>query len=248
MIRITKERYWLDIFITHWLRTAEEQNALYQQGRTKPWQIVTQLDWYKYLSDHQTGMAFDIAFRWLELYPKDQATRDKVWVIAYELWLKRWWREWKWDKPHFWLDEKVIHDNLDVEKIAKEVWEEYGISSDFLICVATAETSLGKNVKSSRNRLNTGNHDSWATKWFDSLKENFEYGAEALVNWPYLSKWSKIGELSCDGREKLWWEVCKQKKEDYFRASDETGNWINNVTKCMTKRLWPWDYLNFEYK
>ena len=55
-----------DFKIVQGLRTAEYQNSLYQQGRTKPGKIVTKLDGYSRKSNHQAkadgyGHAVDIA-------------------------------------------------------------------------------------------------------------------------------------------------------------------------------------------
>lgn len=55
-----------DFKIIQGLRTAEYQNSLYQQGRTKPGKIVTKLDGYNRKSNHQAkadgyGHAVDIA-------------------------------------------------------------------------------------------------------------------------------------------------------------------------------------------
>lgn len=54
-----------DFRITHGVRSAEEQNELYQQGRTKPGKIVTKADGYTKKSNHQIkldgyGHAVDI--------------------------------------------------------------------------------------------------------------------------------------------------------------------------------------------
>jgi putative secretion activating protein len=55
-----------DFKIIQGLRTAEYQNSLYQQGRTRPGKIVTKLDGYNRKSNHQAkadgyGHAVDIA-------------------------------------------------------------------------------------------------------------------------------------------------------------------------------------------
>ncbi len=50
----------LNVIVTQTLRTAEYQNSLYQQGRTKPGVIVTGCDGYRSKSNHQDGMAWDI--------------------------------------------------------------------------------------------------------------------------------------------------------------------------------------------
>jgi peptidoglycan L-alanyl-D-glutamate endopeptidase CwlK len=53
--------------VTDGVRTAEEQHALYEQGRTKPGKIVTNADGYAKKSNHQPhedglGHAVDLAF------------------------------------------------------------------------------------------------------------------------------------------------------------------------------------------
>lgn len=52
----------IDFGVSHGHRTPEEQNKLYQQGRTKPGQIVTYLDGYKKKSKHNESpsLAVDI--------------------------------------------------------------------------------------------------------------------------------------------------------------------------------------------
>lgn len=47
--------------VTEGFRTAKRQNDLFQQGRTKPGNIVTQKDGYKRISNHQTSLAVDFA-------------------------------------------------------------------------------------------------------------------------------------------------------------------------------------------
>lgn len=240
-IRKAQEKYWYDIFVTEWLRTQERQQELYSRGRIKPWKIVTHVDWVNQISDHQIWNAIDIWFRGKFLYPQDNKVWDNISTLAGELGMKSWWKEWKRDKPHFWID--------DIETSAMKAGKKYWINWDFLYCLSVAETSAGKNMKSKGNVTNAGNTDWWATKEFDSVIENFEYIADKLKNWPYLSQWSKVAELSCWGRIKiLWRSSCKRKENDYYYASDDTGNWENNMQKCLEKILWSWDYLNWNYK
>lgn len=96
-----RNKYGLIIFLTSWYRTAQEQNALYQQGRTQPWPIVTHVDGYNRKSSHQHWVAFDIAFRGKELYPTDHKIREKVAKVARSVELERWYDMWGRDKPHF---------------------------------------------------------------------------------------------------------------------------------------------------
>lgn len=114
-----KDRLWYEIFLTDWYRTAQEQYELYQQGRTKPWNIVTYVDGYNRKSSHQFGVAFDIAFRWKELYPPHHKWLE-VGEIAQELWLDRGYKMWWFDRPHFqntW--DKPLKDPLIQEAIDK---------------------------------------------------------------------------------------------------------------------------------
>jgi peptidoglycan L-alanyl-D-glutamate endopeptidase CwlK len=89
--------------ITEGFRSAEYQNRLYQKGRTKPGSIVTHMDGYKKKSNHQSGMAFDVAFI---------KNKKLTWDVAEELWQYyghvvrsynlKWGGDWKTflDRPH----------------------------------------------------------------------------------------------------------------------------------------------------
>lgn len=83
----------LDIFITETLRTAERQKYLYQKGASK-------CDGVRDKSNHQGGMAWDIACRGKELY--NHSMLDKAGEIAKRLGIT-WGGTWKTfiDKPHF---------------------------------------------------------------------------------------------------------------------------------------------------
>lgn len=100
-----------DFSITQGVRTAEEQNKLYQQGRTTPGKIVTNCDGYKLKSNHQTksdglGHAGDIAvlvnnkITWEEKYYKEVAISARILMQKYNI---EWGGDWKnfKDLPHF---------------------------------------------------------------------------------------------------------------------------------------------------
>ena len=100
-----------DFSITQGIRTAEEQNKLYQQGRTVPGKIVTNCDGYKLKSNHQTksdglGHAGDIAvlvnnkITWEEKYYKEVAMAARILMQKYNI---EWGGDWKnfKDLPHF---------------------------------------------------------------------------------------------------------------------------------------------------
>lgn len=85
-----KREYWHIIFIVETWRSNERQYELIAKGVSRTNK-----------SKHLTGHAFDIAYHWMELYPKDLATWKKVALIAnrYEI---DWWFDLRGkDKVHF---------------------------------------------------------------------------------------------------------------------------------------------------
>ena len=100
-----------DFSISQGVRTAGEQNKLYQQGRTTPGKIITNCDGYKIKSKHQVksdgfGHAGDIAIlvdgkvTWEEKYYKEVARVGRVLMQKYNV---EWGGDWKnfKDLPHF---------------------------------------------------------------------------------------------------------------------------------------------------
>jgi peptidoglycan LD-endopeptidase CwlK len=94
----------IDFILTSTLRTQEEQDALYAQGRTKPGQIVT---WTKN-SKHVDGKAFDIVITengkcdWNITNPK-WTQAGKIGQIVGLVWGGSWAKQR--DFPHFELKE-----------------------------------------------------------------------------------------------------------------------------------------------
>ena len=92
-----------DFSISQGVRTVEEQNKLYQQGRTTPGKIITNCDGYKIKSKHQVksdgfGHAGDIAIlvdgkvTWEEKYYKEVARVGRVLMQKYNI---EWGGDWK---------------------------------------------------------------------------------------------------------------------------------------------------------
>jgi len=91
------------LIITEGFRSAEYQDKLYAKGRTAPGNVVTNARGSSYSSQHQWGIAFDIAINDKDkLY--DTAIICKVARIAKKLGLG-WGGDWTGivDKPHFYL-------------------------------------------------------------------------------------------------------------------------------------------------
>ena len=118
--RRTRVEAWLNaihnlVFITESWRSKERQQALYAQGRTKPWAIVTwTLD-----SAHCRWEAVDIAFNWWALYPSNLDVWREVADVAKKYWIDWWYDLWKRDMPHFqddWTIYNITDINMDMLK------------------------------------------------------------------------------------------------------------------------------------
>lgn len=124
-------RQGLNIKIGETLRTVEEQDALYAQGRTEPGNIVTNAKGSTYSSYHQWGVAFDIIRNDGQgAYNESGNFFGRVGLIGVALGLE-WGGNWKSpvDKPHFQLPDwgsttskiKTLYGNP--EKFMK-TWQE----------------------------------------------------------------------------------------------------------------------------
>lgn len=115
---------------TDTVRTKEEQDKLYAQGRTNPGNIVT---WVKYpYSNHNWGMAFDICRNdGKGAYNDSDNWFSKVGQIGKKLGLE-WGGDWKGtpDKPHFELTKygttKDLVKKYGTPENFKKTWKEVG--------------------------------------------------------------------------------------------------------------------------
>ena len=92
----------IDLVVTDGLRTMEEQQALYDQGRTKPGPIVTNAP--PGYSWHNFGLAFDVAIlkNGRPTWPEDEALWQKIGALGKAQGLA-WGGDFKSikDRPHF---------------------------------------------------------------------------------------------------------------------------------------------------
>lgn len=113
----------------------------------------------------------------------------------------------------------------------KELWDVYRsawrigrIRWEFLVCIAYADSSLGKSLLTKNNPGNIWNNDRWDKQWFDSI-ERWVYAIAQTLNNKYLWNKSTLIELSLHEMNKAWRPV------DKFYAS-----WKNramNVSNCL---------------
>ncbi len=114
-----------EIFIAESWRSDKRQKELIAKGLSK---IAR--------SNHQDGLAIDIAFYGKELYPNDYAKWRKVADIARDCGIEWGYDLWNWDKPHFQNSKLPIKNNLmenqipDWAKEAVEQMKKKGIVTD----------------------------------------------------------------------------------------------------------------------
>ncbi len=109
----------LEIFITETYRSQERQDELYEQGRTKPGQIVT---WTR-TSRHTSRLAWDIACRGKELY--DVKILNRAGAIGKSLGII-WGGDWvPPDKPHFEVRENWRLPKEDDEDMTQEQFNKF---------------------------------------------------------------------------------------------------------------------------
>lgn len=110
--------------VTSGYRTPEEQQSLYEQGRSKPGPIVTQLQGLPICeSDHCRGFAFDVVDR-IKGYNIDW---PKLGQIAKSVGLK-WGGDWSSfpDKPHFYILRTTMTPQEALNKIKADFQNENG--------------------------------------------------------------------------------------------------------------------------
>ncbi|WP_214659097.1 M15 family metallopeptidase [Candidatus Formimonas warabiya] len=110
-----------NIIITQTLRSKQEQDDMYAQGRTKPGKIVTEVKYPR--SMHCWGLAFDIAVLLNGLVTWDTKFYDQIGPLAAAIGLE-WGGSWKSfvDKPHYQLP------GYDVDDLIKK----YGAPEKFM--------------------------------------------------------------------------------------------------------------------
>lgn len=125
--------------------------------------------------------------------------------------LKRYWRDFDtWDK------------------LSKEI----GIKTEFAVCLARSETSIGGAKKSSHNYFNCGNNDRGDTIHFSNLEKAFRWLGKLCLNGTYLRNKTTLSHLYPNHKE----STCKTHPHDpacaySFATSKE--NAFNNVANCL---------------
>lgn len=99
---------WNVIFVTESWRSEERQAELLRAGLS---QVKR--------SNHQDWLAIDIWFYWSQLYPSDMKQWRSVADIGKKYWIDWGFDLWKWDKPHFQDNPKILpltNNNMEAKK------------------------------------------------------------------------------------------------------------------------------------
>lgn len=101
----------------------------------------------------------------------------------------------------------------------------FWVYPELAICIAKADTTLGKYTKSTNNLWNVWNNDRWDTVVFDSEYKAIKAIYQTLNN-QYLWGYQYIAELS------------RKFNKDWKIYASSQENWHNNVVNCMSVIRW----------
>ena len=115
---------------------------------------------------------------------------------------------------NYWRTEDVA------KKRWERVWKKHWIKPEVLVCIAKADSSLGRELKSKNNIGNVGNNDRWNTVNYATPIQWIEAMGKVLNN-KYLWYKQSIGSLS------VWWGW------DSPVYATSFFNWNMNVINCL---------------
>ncbi len=110
------------------------------------------------------------------------------------------------------------HDNYEVWQTVARI---HRIYPEMIICVAYADSSLGKFLKTKNNLGNVWNNDRWDTVEFATIEAGINAIGKVLNN-RYLWQYNVVGQLSPFGQ---------MNGSPYYATSQE--NWGINVLNCL---------------
>lgn len=114
-----------------------------------------------------------------------------------------------------------------------ELGEKYKIDYTLPICIAWADSHLGKALKSTNNIGNVGNRDDGSVVHYDSLDKWIEAIFRVLNN-KYLWGNTELGELSWEWRIMLKNNPCTNAPAPKKCYATSTWVWHTNVRNCLS--------------
>jgi hypothetical protein len=111
-------------------------------------------------------------------------------------------------------------DGEDTRYTIRTISRIYRVYPETIVCIAYADSSLGRFLKTEHNYGNVGNNDRWDTVSYSNVEQGFNAIAKVLNN-QYLWGYSTVDQLSRRGNETGM----------VYATSPE--NWHINVTNCL---------------
>lgn len=111
-------------------------------------------------------------------------------------------------------------DGEDTRYTIRTISRIYRVYPETIVCIAYADSSLGRFLKTEHNYGNVGNNDRWDTVSYSNVEQWFNAIAKTLNN-QYLWGYSTVDQLSRRGNESGM----------VYATSPE--NWHINVTNCL---------------
>ena len=111
--------------------------------------------------------------------------------------------------------------------------EKYKIDYTLPICIAWADSHLGKALKSTNNIGNVGNRDDGSVVHYDSLDKWIEAIFRVLNN-KYLGWNKQLWELSWEGRQRMSMTGCENAPAPKKCYATSKGVWSTNVSNCLS--------------
>lgn len=111
-------------------------------------------------------------------------------------------------------------DWQDTWYVVRTIGRIYRVYPETIVCIAYADSSLGRFLKTEHNYGNVGNNDRWDTVSYSNMEQGFNAIAKTLNN-QYLWGYNHINELSRYGNP------------DWMVYATSPENWHINVTNCL---------------
>ena len=141
-----------------------------------------------------------------------------------------------------WLDTAWLGYTLETWK---KHWETYKLDYVLPICIAWADSHLGKALKSTNNIWNVGNRDDWSVVHYETL-DAWIMAIYRTLNNKWIGGSTKLGQLSWEGRTILGIEGCNWTKVNQKCYATSKVVWHSNVSNCLSSihnKQIDWNYL-----
>lgn len=131
-----------------------------------------------------------------------------------------------------WLEKAWLGYTIDTWV---QLGEKHKIDYTLPLCIAWADSHLGKALASKNNIGNVGNNDRGDRVEYATLDKGIEAIFRTIGQWKYMKGHSIVGTLSGEWRKRLWIENCNAEKQ-VSKKCYATSMWVwsSNVTNCLS--------------